>query len=253
MKHLIKSILLFFIIVATASYSAISYSQNKSLKLIASDSTQGSTKSDNNQFLQDIVKRVKKDYVEEKTDKELSEAAASGILSSLDPHSAYLNEDEFKEMQVQTKGEFGGVGIEITVEYSLIKVISAIEGTPAEKAGIKSGDYISKIDGKSVVGIKIEDVVKKLRGKPGTKVAVTILRKTEKAPIEVVLQRQMIQIKAVRSSKGQDVAYVKINSFSQQAAVGVETELKKIINQIGKNKVKGIVLDLRGNPGGLLD
>lgn len=253
MKHLIKSILLFFIIVATASYSAISYSQNKSLKLIAPDSTQGSAKSDNNQFLQDIVKRVKKDYVEEKTDKELSEAAASGILSSLDPHSAYLNEDEFKEMQVQTKGEFGGVGIEITVEYSLIKVISAIEGTPAEKAGIKSGDYISKIDGKSVVGIKIEDVVKKLRGKPGTKVAVTILRKTEKAPIEVVLQRQMIQIKAVRSSKGQDVAYVKINSFSQQAAVGVETELKKIINQIGKNKVKGIVLDLRGNPGGLLD
>ena len=253
MKHLIKSVLLFFIIVATASYSAISYSQNKSLKLIAPDSTQGSTKSDNNQFLQDIVKRVKKDYVEEKTDKELSEAAASGILSSLDPHSAYLNEDEFKEMQVQTKGEFGGVGIEITVEYSLIKVISAIEGTPAEKAGIKSGDYISKIDGKSVVGIKIEDVVKKLRGKPGTKVAVTILRKNEKAPIEVVLQRQMIQIKAVRSSKGQDVAYVKINSFSQQAAVGVETELKKIINQIGKNKVKGIVLDLRGNPGGLLD
>ncbi|MES2677646.1 MAG: S41 family peptidase [Pseudomonadota bacterium] len=254
MKHLIKSLLLFLVIIAGASYSAISYSQNKNLKLITPDLTnQGATKLDNNQFLQDIIKRVKKDYVEEKTDKQLAEAAASGILSSLDPHSAYLNEDDLKEMQVQTKGEFGGVGIEITVEYSLVKVISAIEGTPAEKAGIKSGDYISKIDGKSVVGIKIEEVVKKLRGKPGTKVAVTILRKAEKAPIEIVLQRQNIQIKAVRSSKEQDVAYVKINSFSERTSIGVTTELKKIIGQIGQDKVKGIVLDLRGNPGGLLD
>jgi len=156
-------------------------------------------------------------------------------------------------MQEQTKGEFGGVGIEITVEYSMIKVISSIEGTPAEKAGIKSGDYISKIDGKSVVGMKIEEVVKKLRGKPGTKVVVTILRKTEKTPIEVILQRQNIQIKPVRSSKEKDVVYIKINSFSERTYSGVSAELEKIINQIDRDKVKGIVLDLRGNPGGLLD
>ncbi len=254
MKHLIKSLLLFFIIITGLSYSAISYSQNKNLKLTTPDLTiQSSKKADNNQFLQDIIKRVKKDYVEEKTDKELVEAAASGILSSLDPHSSYLNEDDLKEMQVQTKGEFGGVGIEITVEHSLIKVISAIEGTPAEKAGIKSGDYISKIDGKSVVEVKIEDVVKRLRGKPNTKVAITILRKGEKAPIEIILQRQIIKIKAVRSSQEQDVAYIKINSFSEQASIGASSELKKLINKIGQDKIKGIVLDLRGNPGGLLD
>lgn len=254
MKHLIKSLLLFFIIITGLSYSAISYSQNKNLKLTTPDLTiQSSKKADNNQFLQDIIKRVKKDYVEEKTDKELAEAAASGILSSLDPHSSYLNEDDLKEMQVQTKGEFGGVGIEITAEQSLIKVISAIEGTPAEKAGIKSGDYISKIDGKSVVEVKIEDVVKRLRGKPNTKVAITILRKGEKAPIEIILQRQIIKIKAVRSSQEQDVAYIKINSFSEQASIGASSELKKLINKIGQDKIKGIVLDLRGNPGGLLD
>ncbi len=254
MKHLIKSILLFFVIVVGGSYSAISYSQNKAIGQSNPQKThQESTKTDNNQFLQDIIKKVKKDYVEEKTDKQLAEAAASGILSSLDPHSAYLNEEDLKEMQVQTKGEFGGLGIEITTEYSLVKVIAAIEGTPAEKAGIKSGDYISKIDGKSIVGVKIDDVVKKLRGKPGTKVILTILRKSEKAPLEISLQRQTIQIKAVRSSKEQDVAYIKINSFSEQASSGVSAELKKLINQIGKDNVKGVVLDLRGNPGGLLD
>jgi carboxyl-terminal processing protease len=250
-----------FVIIVGVSYSAISYSQSKNLKLTAPNiiNQEEATSDDNqflqddNQFLQDIVKRVKKDYVEEKTDKQLIEAAAGGVLSSLDPHSAYLNEDALKEMQEQTKGEFGGVGIEITVEYSMIKVISSIEGTPAEKAGIKSGDYISKIDGKSVVGMKIEEVVKKLRGKPGTKVVVTILRKTEKTPIEVILQRQNIQIKPVRSSKEKDVVYIKINSFSERTYSGVSAELEKIINQIDRDKVKGIVLDLRGNPGGLLD
>ncbi|MCE3255033.1 MAG: C-terminal processing peptidase [Rickettsiaceae bacterium] len=249
MRNFIKSTLLLLAIISTALYSAISYSQGQNSK----PAVVGFSKDDQSQFLQDIVARVKTDYVEEKTDKQLAEAAASGILSSLDPHSAYLNEDDFKEMQVQTKGEFGGVGIEITVEYSLIKVISAIEGTPAEKAGIKSGDYISKVDGKSVVGLKIEDVVKRLRGKPNTKVSVTILRKGEKTPLEIILQRQNIQIKAVRSNKEQDVAYIKINSFSEQASGGVESSLKKIINQIGSDKIKGIVLDLRGNPGGLLD
>lgn len=247
MKHPVKSLLIVLFTIFVC-YSTISHSQNKS----KSQTSQGSIVY-KSEFLQDVIDKVKKDYVEEKTDEDLVKAAASGILSSLDPHSSYLSEDDFKEIQVQTKGEFGGVGIEITMEYSLVKVVSAIEGTPAEKAGIKSGDYISRVDGKTVVGSKIDEVVKKLRGKPGTKVAVTILRKDEKAPIEVVLQRQNIQIKAVRSSKEDDVAYIKINSFSEQASSGAIADLKKLINQIGKNKIKGIVLDLRGNPGGLLD
>jgi carboxyl-terminal processing protease len=250
MKHPVKSILLFFVII---TYSAISYSKNDSLKLTLNLPSQITKESVNDDFLNDIVKRVKADYVEEKTNKELSEAAASGILSSLDPHSAYLNEDDLKEMTVQTKGEFGGLGIEITTELSLIKIVSPIEGTPADKAGIKAGDYISKINSKSVVGMKIGDVVKKLRGKPGTKVAITILRKNEKAPIELIIERQIIKIQAVRSSLESDIVYVKINSFSGQASSGTKEALEKLINKIGREKTKGIVLDLRNNPGGLLD
>jgi len=258
MRHLFKSATLFVVIALIAFYSAVSYSQNKNSRLINEKTTSSQTNKDVNasdydRFLQDIIKRVKKDYVEEKTDKELAEAAATGILSSLDPHSAYLNESDLKEMQVQTKGEFGGVGIEITAEFSLIKVIAAIDGTPASRAGIKSGDYISKVDGKSIVGVKIGDVVKKLRGKPNTKVSITVLRKGENAPFDVVLQRDNIQIKAVKSSKEKDVAYIKISSFSEQSSSGMITEIKKITKEIGQDNLRGIVLDLRNNPGGLLD
>ena len=156
-------------------------------------------------------------------------------------------------MQVQTKGEFGGVGIEITVEMSVVKVVSPIEDTPAFKAGIKSGDYITKIDSKNAIGLSIEEVVKKLRGKPGSSVKVTILRKGEKAPLEKTLTRQVITVKAVRSAKFKDVAYIKINTFSEQAYSGLVSELKKLKSQIGDKNLKGLVLDLRNNPGGLLD
>jgi len=231
-------------------FSAVSLSQIeiKSIKLdkISSDE-------DQKEFLDEIIARVKKDYVDEKTDRQLAEAAASGILTSLDPHSSYLNEEALKEMQVQTKGEFGGLGIEITMELSVVKVVAAIEDTPAFKAGVKSGDYISKIDGKSVIGLTIEEVVKKLRGKPGTSVKITILRKGEKGPIEKSITRQIIKVKAVRSAKFKDVAYVKINTFSEQASSGLIAELKKLKSQIGAKNIKGLVLDLRGNPGGLLD
>jgi carboxyl-terminal processing protease len=231
-------------------FSAISISQIQIKPLKIEDS--GSLESQK-EFLEEVIARVKKDYVDEKTDRQLSEAAADGILTSLDPHSSYLNEESLKEMQVQTKGEFGGVGIEITMEMSVVKVIAAIEDTPAFKVGIKSGDYITKIEGKSVVGLKIEDVVKKLRGKPGTDVKVTILRKGEKAPLEKLITRQIIKVKAVKSAQFGDVAYVKINTFSEQAASGVNSELESLKKKIGEEKLKGLVLDLRGNPGGLLD
>lgn len=204
-------------------------------------------------FLSEVMSRVKKDYVDEKTDRQLAEAAASGILSSLDPHSSYMNEEDLKEIQVQTKGEFGGVGIEITMEMMVVKVVSPIEDTPAFKVGIKSGDYIIKINGESVVGLSITDVVKKLRGKPGTKVEVTVLRKGEKAPLEKTLKREIIKVRAVRSAKFGDVAYVKINTFSEKAYEGLEKELKKLKTEIGEKNLRGLVLDLRNNPGGLLD
>ncbi|MFT6331828.1 MAG: carboxyl-terminal processing protease [Lentimonas sp.] len=247
MQHPIKSLLILVFVVA-ASYSSISYSQSKSRS-----SNLTSDKFDGDQLLGDIIKRVKKDYVEEKTYKELSEAAAEGVLSSLDPHSSYLNADDLKEMKVQTKGEFGGLGIEITMHNSLVKIISPIEGTPADKAGIESGDYISRIEGNSVVGLKIGEVVKKLRGKPNTKVSITVLRAGEKSPLEIVITRKIIKIKAVRSDVIKNIAYVKINTFSGQASSGMISALNKMIKQIGADKIQGIVLDLRGNPGGLLN
>lgn len=233
-------------------FSAVSLSQIQIKKIEFGDKI-SSAQEDQKEFLEDVISRVKKDYVEEKTDRQLAEASASGLLSSLDPHSSYLNEDALKEMQVQTKGEFGGVGIEITLEFSVVKVVSAIDDTPAFKVGIQSGDYITKVDDKSIIGLTIEEVVKKLRGKPGTKVKVTILRKGEKAPLEKIITRQVIKVKAVKSAKFKDVAYIKINTFSEQAYSGLAAELKKIKSQIGEKNLKGLVLDLRNNPGGLLD
>ena len=233
-------------------FSAVSLSQIQIKKIELGDKI-SLAQVDQKEFLEDVISRVKKDYVEEKTDRQLAEASASGLLSSLDPHSSYLNEDSLKEMQVQTKGEFGGVGIEITLEFSVVKVVSAIDDTPAFKVGIQSGDYITKVDDKSIIGLTIEEVVKKLRGKPGTKVKVTILRKGEKAPLEKIITRQVIKVKAVKSAKFKDVAYIKINTFSEQAYSGLAIELKKIKSQIGDKNLKGLVLDLRNNPGGLLD
>jgi len=236
--------------VAAGFYSAFSISQIQIKPLtISSESNFGNQKT----FLQDIVARIKKDYVEEKTDRQLYEAAAEGMLTSLDPHSSYLNEEALKEMQVQTKGEFGGLGIEITLEFQVVKVVTAIDDTPAFKAGIKSGDYISRVDGKTVVGQSIDEVVKKLRGKPGTEVKVTIIRKGEKAPLEKTLKREIIKVKAVKAARFKDIAYIKISTFSEQASQGLVTQLQKLKSQIGDQNIKGLVIDLRNNPGGLLD
>ncbi len=250
MKHLIKISVIVAVSTAVGFLSAMSFSQIdiKPIKF-----NQKTSQEDQKEFLQDVISRVKKDYVEEKTDRQLAESAANGLLSSLDPHSSYLNEDALKEMQVQTKGEFGGVGIEITMEFSVVKVVSAIEETPAFRAEIKSGDYITKVDGKTIIGSTLEEVVKKLRGKPGTKVTVTILRKGEKAPLNKTITREIIKVRAVRSARFKDVAYIKINTFSEQANSGLVNELKKLKLQIGEKNLKGFVLDLRNNPGGLLD
>ena len=250
MKNAIKLSTIIIASIFVGFYSAVSVSQIQ-IKPLKASSTGDLEKQQ--EFFKEIVARVKKDYVEEKTNKQLYEAAADGLLTSLDPHSSYLNEEGLKEMQVQTKGEFGGLGIEITLELQVVKVITAIDDTPAFKAGVKSGDYISKVDGKSVIGLSIEEVVKKLRGKPGSTVKITILRKGEKAPIEKTIKREIIKVKAVKSARFKDIAYIKINTFSEQAAQGLEAEVAKIKKQIGEQKLKGLVLDLRNNPGGLLD
>ncbi len=254
MKNITKITVAIIISTMIGFYSALSYSQIeiKEIKI-------GGTKSkiSEEDFLAEVIEKVKTGYVEEKSYRELSEAAANGILSSLDPHSNYLNEEALKDMQIQTKGEFGGLGIEITIEHSLTKIVTAIDDTPAFKANIKSGDYISKIDGKNIIGSSIEEVVKKLRGKPGSKVTITILRKGENEPIEKTIKREIIKIKAVKAKTFTDIGYVRIASFSGQAYDGLIKEianLKKEINsKDSKKSLKGLILDLRNNPGGLLD
>lgn len=248
-----KNFKLFLIITSAVFFgfvSALSYSQI-SIKQIKFDDNK-ITKKDKD-FIDQVIKRVKSDYVEEKSDDQLAEFAASGILSALDPHSSYLNDEALKEINVQTKGEFGGLGIEITQEATITRVISAIEDTPAFKAGVKSGDYIVKINDKNAVGLSIEEVVKKLRGKPGTSVKISILRKGEKEPLIKNITRQVIKVKAVKSAQFKDIAYIKINTFSEQAMMGLENELNKLKQKIGEKNLKGLVLDLRNNPGGLLD
>ncbi len=250
----LKSFLITFLAVFLSVFAAISFAQISESKFANKESKSKASKVDYDEnFLSEIVARVKKDYVEEKSDSQLFEAAANGILTSLDPHSSFLNQENLKEMQVQTKGEFGGIGVEISSELSVIKVVSAIEDTPAFKAGIKTGDYIISINDKSIVGQGIEEVVKKIRGKAGSSVKLTIVRKDEKKPIEKSITRQIIKVKAVKAKRFKDVAYIKITTFSEKATSGVVLELKKLKNQIGEKDFRGLVLDLRNNPGGLLD
>lgn len=201
----------------------------------------------------DVFERVRDNYVEEVPDKKLIESALNGMLTSLDPHSSYLDETNFNDMKVQTKGEFGGLGIEVTMENGLVKVVSPIDETPAAKAGLKPGDYIIKIGNDDVMGLSLSDAVDKMRGKVGSPVTLTIVRADKSEPFDVKLVRDVIKVKSVRyRMQGDDVGYLRITSFSEQ----VQENLAKAIEDLkakSKGKLKGFILDLRNNPGGLLD
>lgn len=201
----------------------------------------------------EVFERVKDDYVEDVENDQLIENAINGMLSSLDPHSGYLSNKAFKEMQVQTKGEFGGLGIEVTMENGLVKVVSPIDDTPAFKAGILAGDYISHIDGEQVLGLSLSEAVEKMRGRVGTKIDLTILREGASEPMEKTITRDIIKIQTVKSRiEGEDVGYLRVTAFSEQTSVNLKKEIKKIKKDLGKD-LQGYVLDLRNNPGGLLD
>lgn len=200
----------------------------------------------------EVMERTKVSYVEEVSDKQLIESAINGMLTSLDPHSSYLNAEDFKYMNEQTSGKFGGLGIEITMENNVVKIISPIDDTPAAKAGLKAGDYITDIDGETVVGQTLNEVVSKLRGKVGTKVKVTIRRVNEK-PFTVTLKRDEIKIQSVKHEiKNDDILYIRISAFNED----IDESIKKAVEEAQKklkNKLTGIVIDVRNNPGGLLD
>jgi carboxyl-terminal processing protease len=186
-------------------------------------------------------------------DKDLIENAINGMLTGLDPHSSYMNSKAFKDMQIQTKGEFGGLGIEVNEDKGIIKVVSPIDDTPAARAGIKPGDIITALDGKTLIGMTLNDAVDKMRGPPNSKIVLTIKRENVDKPIEMSLMRETIHIQVVKSRmEPNDIGYVRLSQFTEQADAGIKQAVKALRQQNG-GKLRGLVLDLRNNPGGLLD
>ena len=200
----------------------------------------------------EVFGRIKSDYVEPVTDKKLITDAIAGMLNGLDPHSAYLDADAFKELQVGTHGEFGGLGIEVGMEDGVVKVISPIEDTPAYQAGIKPGDFIIKIDDTLIKGMSLNDAVKRMRGKPGSKIVLTIIRKNEPKPFEITLVRAIIKVQSVKSRLLESgYGFVRITQFQEMTGQNLATALEKLVKE-NKGPLKGLVLDLRNDPGGLL-
>ncbi len=201
----------------------------------------------------DVFERVRAEYVEPVNDRDLVENSINGMLTGLDPHSNYMNAKTFRDMQVQTRGEFGGLGIEVTQDGGYIKVISPIDDTPASRAGIKSGDLILSIDGTTVQGLTLNDAVDKMRGAPNSKIKLTIKRENVDTPLDVSLTREVIKIQVVKSHlEGNDVGYIRVTSFNEQTDSGLRKAYQQLKAEAGEH-LRGIVLDLRNNPGGLLD
>ena len=201
----------------------------------------------------DVFERVRADYVEKPDDSKLIESAINGMLSGLDPHSSYMEPKAFRDMQVQTRGEFGGLGIEVTMEDGLIKVVAPIDETPAAKAGVMANDIITKLDEEQVQGLTLNQAVEKMRGPVNTKIKLTIMRKGQDKPIEVSLTRDVIRVRAVRSRAEDDVGYIRVTQFNEQTTENLKKAITDLQNQIPADKLKGFVIDLRNNPGGLLD
>ena len=196
----------------------------------------------------EAFEKIKNNYVEDVTSKDLIESAIEGMLSSLDPHSTYLNYEELNELKVQTKGEFGGLGIEVTLENGFVKVIAPIDDTPADKAGIKSGDLITHLDDEPVLGMTLSEAVSIMRGKVGSKIKLTINR-NENENLQIFITRAIIQLKAVKARLENNIGYIRVSSFNQK----VDRQIIDSIKNFKKDKLIGYVLDLRNNPGGLLD
>ena len=202
----------------------------------------------------EVFERVRADYVEKPEDTKLIEGAIDGMVTSLDPHSRYMNDKAWREMQETTSGEFGGLGIEVTMEDGLVKVVSPIDDTPAAKAGIMSGDLIAQIDGEAVQGLSLEQAVNKMKGAVDTKTKLTIIRKGKDAPFDVSITREIIRVRPVRyHTNGGDIGYIRITSFNEQTADGLRKAIAEILKEIPPEKLAGYVVDLRNNPGGLLD
>jgi len=201
----------------------------------------------------DVFERVRADYVEKPDDAKLIESAVNGMLNGLDPHSSYMDNKSYRDMQVQTKGQFGGLGIEVTMEQGLVKVVAPIDDTPAARAGIMAGDIITHLDDEQVQGLSLNQAVERMRGPVNTKIRLKILRTGQDKPIEVSITREMIMVRSVRSRPEGDVGYIRITQFNEQTNDGLKKAINDLAAQIPAEKLKGYVIDLRNNPGGLLD
>src|ERR1700704_3581926 len=201
----------------------------------------------------EVLERVRSDYVEKPEDSKLIEAAINGMLTALDPHSAYLNPKHFRDMQVQTRGEFGGLGIEVTMENGVVKVVSPIEDTPAAKAGLQSGDLITALDKEQIQGLTLQEAVEKMRGPVNSPITLTVVRKGPDDPFDVKVTRDVIHINPVKyNAEGDDAGYIRVTTFNEQTTAKLQKAIEDLKQQLGP-KLKGYVIDLRNNPGGLLD
>jgi carboxyl-terminal processing protease len=199
----------------------------------------------------DVLARVENDYVTEIDESKAMEAAIQGMLSSLDPHSSYMNAADYRDMQVQTRGEYGGLGIEVTMEDGVVRVVSPIDGTPASRAGIQPGDFLTALDGQSIVGLSLNDAVSRMRGQVGTDILVTVAREGTD-PFDVSLTREIINVRAVTARVDGDIGIIRISTFNERTASGLEEAIRNVRRDTN-GRLRGVVVDLRNNPGGLLD
>lgn len=222
--------------------------------LIAQDATKNADVYQQLDLFGDVFQRIRAQYVEDVDSKKLVEAAINGMLTSLDPHSSYLDAKAFAEMNTQTSGEFGGLGIEVTMQDGFIKVVSPMDGTPADKAGVKSGDFITQVDGESLQGLTLDQAVDKMRGPVGSEIVITLVRDGIKDPFDVSIIRDTIKLVAVKTRLVGNIGVLRITTFNEQTYPGVQDGIKKLVDEAGgMDKINGFVIDLRNNPGGLLN
>ena len=237
---------------ALGAIVAVTVTQTQFLSGTAANAASADTYRELNLF-GDVFERIRADYVETPDDSKLIESAINGMLAGLDPHSSYLSPKNFQDMQVQTSGKFGGLGIEVTMENGVVKVVSPIDDTPAARAGILAGDLITGLDGEAVDGLSLNEAVDKMRGAIDTPITLTIVRSGVEKPFDVKLVREEIVVQSVRSRQEGDVAYIRITTFNEQTFDGLKSAIDKLTADIGPDKIKGYIIDLRNDPGGLLD
>ena len=222
--------------------------------LMAQESGRNTATYEQLELFGNIFERIRADYVEAPDDKELVEAAINGMLTSLDPHSSFLSADAYSDMQTQTRGSFGGLGIEVSQEEGMVKVVSPIDDTPAAEAGVQSGDFITHVNGESLLGLNLDEAVEMMRGPVGSEITITILREGETEPFDLTMARDTIKLTVVRSRVEGHAVVLRVSTFNDETYDALKTELAKAVEEAGGiDKVTGFVLDLRNNPGGLLN